>query len=603
MNFFENQAYARRKSRQLLTLFAVSVVAFIALLNFVFLVGLKGLQIRWTPDLIPACAGISLAALLLILGASLWKWRELHSKGGRLIAESLGAKKLSSQTTDFHEKRLQNIVEEMSIAAGIPVPDIYLLEEQGINAFAAGYSSHDMVIGVTRASLQQLSRDELQGVIAHEFSHIFHGDMKLNMNLMGVLHGIFVFFVLGRQLIFSRSRSSRNRKSGGIAVIGLGLMLAGGAGLLMGRLIQAAVSRQREFLADASAVQYTRNPEGILGALKKLFSSSARGEIKSPKVTEMSHFLFCSPKLKQSFVSFFSTHPPLEDRIRAIDPASANRMLRQTEGRSRPPELSTSFPSPTGLSSFSQATLASVGGLHFEELDQSARLLDRLSDKFKEACRDPARAKLILLYLFEKRPPESELSRQIPFQELLSLGDDIKLPVFDLCIPALRELPPAQREELMAQVRKIILQDQKIELSEFALFKTLVECLQFSRRKKKIVGSEQDLVSSLLSAMAHCSQESDSETSAVFQKAWNHYFGTKKGPGLQELDLKKLNEALDFAKQLEGRKKQKLFEALFLCASANGRLNLKERELLRAVSESIDIPLSILRKEQNASTS
>ena len=247
------------------------------------------------------------------------RWAAL-SRGGEVVARTLDGRPINSNTQDLNERRLLNVVEEMAIASGVPVPTVYLLEnDKSINAFAAGFTPADAVIGVTRGTMELLNRDELQGVIAHEFSHVFNGDMRLNIRLMGVLHGITVIAMIGYVILRGTSGS---RKGGGLAILLLGgsLVVIGFVGVFFAKLIKSAVSRQREFLADASAVRYTRNPDGIAGALKKIGGLVYGAKIKSPRAEEASHFLFADGlRAKISSFQALATHPPLTERIRRID--------------------------------------------------------------------------------------------------------------------------------------------------------------------------------------------------------------------------------------------------------------------------------------------
>ena len=256
----------------------------------------------------------------LITVGSLYKMAQLAG-GGTVVAERLGGRRVYPNTTDPVERRLLNVVEEMALASGVPVPPVFLLsEEQGINAFAAGYSPSDAVVGVTRGCAQQLTRDQLQGVVAHEFSHILNGDMRLNMRLIGVLHGILLMGLVGRELLrlVGHSGGGRSRRNDGAApllLIGLAFMVIGFLGLFIGNLIKAAASRQREFLADASAVQFTRNPEGIAGALKRIGAAVFGSKLASPRAAEASHMYFA-----EGISTLFASHPPLHERISRIDP-------------------------------------------------------------------------------------------------------------------------------------------------------------------------------------------------------------------------------------------------------------------------------------------
>src|SRR5204863_3999046 len=256
---------------------------------------------------------VTIGTLAVILIGSVFKTLQL-ARGGSAVAELLDGRLINSNTSDADERKLLNVVEEMSIASGIPVPQIYVMEgEPGINAFAAGHSASDAAISVTRGCMTMLTRDELQGVVAHEFSHLLNGDMKLNLRLMGLIFGILCLTVIGRVLI--RTRGKKNP----LPLLGLALIIIGWVGVLFGRLIQAAVSRQREFLADASAVQFTRNPSGLANALKKIGGIAEGSELQSHRAEEASHFFFANG-LKSGFFGF-ATHPPLIERIRALDPS------------------------------------------------------------------------------------------------------------------------------------------------------------------------------------------------------------------------------------------------------------------------------------------
>src|SRR3954466_11848908 len=330
-DFFQRQSDARRNTKWLVVMFTLAVIGIVGTTMFATALATGAMQERqsyrggrygrrsfpWESTIM---SGV--AALGLIAGGSLFKIAQL-SGGGTVVAERLGGRRVYPNTTDPTERRLLNVVEEMALASGVPVPAVFLLsEEMGINAFAAGHTPSDCVIGVTRGTAQQLTRDQLQGVVAHDFSHILNGDMRLDLRLMGVLYGILLMGLTGRELLrwgaFSGGRSSNSRRDNSglyLLAIGLTFMVVGFLGMLFGNLIKAAVSRQREFLADASAVQFTRNPEGIAGALKRIGAAVFGSKLISPRVAEASHMFFA-----EGFASLFATHPPLETRIRAIDP-------------------------------------------------------------------------------------------------------------------------------------------------------------------------------------------------------------------------------------------------------------------------------------------
>lgn len=322
MDFFAHQEQARKHTKLLVIYFVIAVLCIIGSVYIASLLIFFGAQTNQAP-------GVPLAELVLwdprlflyvVLGTlgvvsigSLYKTAAL-AKGGSAVAESLGGRLVDSDTSDPDERKLRNVVEEMAIAAGVPVPKIYVLDdEKKINAFAAGHTPDDAAIGVTRGCMTLLSREELQGVLGHEFSHILNGDMRLNLRVMGVIFGILCLAVIGRVLIYSRGGRGRNP----MMFLGLALIVIGAIGMFFGRLIQAALSRQREFLADASSVQFTRNPAGLSRALQKI--GGVGSQVESAHAGEASHMFF-ENGMGKAFLGALATHPPLEERIRAIDP-------------------------------------------------------------------------------------------------------------------------------------------------------------------------------------------------------------------------------------------------------------------------------------------
>jgi Zn-dependent protease with chaperone function len=348
VDFFEHQEIARRKSAWLILLFVLAVagICISVYLATALLLGAQRLQhgenplsVAWQPELLVL---VIPATLILIFGGSLYKSLELGGSGDK-VAASLGGRLVQPNTRDVAERRLLNVVEEMALACGTAVPPVYLMDdEEGINAFAAGTTPQNAVVGVTRGALSTLSRDELQGVIAHEFSHILHGDMRINIRLIGWLHGILILAVIGRVLMYAasgprhRSRNSKNDGGAALVILGIALLAIGYIGMFFAQWIKAALSRQREFLADASAVQYTRNPDGISGVLKKIGGWPRKAVLQSPHAEESSHMFFGNALA----ASMFATHPPLVDRIRRIEPNfngqfESTRVLAETSTTGR----------------------------------------------------------------------------------------------------------------------------------------------------------------------------------------------------------------------------------------------------------------------------
>jgi Zn-dependent protease with chaperone function len=438
MDFFEHQDKARKNTKVLVVYFVIAVVCIIASVYLACLLIFFGTQsqqhpgapipefVLWDPQLFLT---VVIGTLVIVIFGSLYKTAAL-AKGGSAVAEALGGRLLSPNTTHPDERKLCNVVEEMAIASGVPVPKIYVLDnEKGINAFAAGHALGDAAIGVTLGCMTLLSRDELQGVIAHEFSHILNGDMRLNLRLMGVIFGILCLTVIGRVLIYSRGGRDRNP----LMLVGLALIVIGAIGVFFGRLIQAALSRQREFLADASAVQFTRNPEGLSGALQKI--GSAGSKVESAHAGEVSHMFFGNG-LGKSFLGSLATHPPLEERIRIIDPSWGGKFKKISTKRksSRKPAKPTSSRSPfptipgipgasNGDSGFATnavlmgAVLPNLGNPTPLHLRYAQELRSSFSEKVQSAAHEPLDA-TALVYAMLCAPNNSQNLTREPCRRL-----------------------------------------------------------------------------------------------------------------------------------------------------------------------------------------
>src|SRR4249920_1373393 len=317
MDFFARQEAARRTTRWLLVAFLISVVLVVLAIDAVVVVLFGAAE----PDASPAAAvlGTTIVVLAIICGASLFKTLSLRS-GGSVVARSLGGARVDRSTRDPALRRVYNVVEEMAIASGVTMPEVYVLEnEDGINAFAAGNSPADAAIAVTRGAATRLKREELQGVVAHEFSHVLNGDMRLNLRLLGWTFGLLAVAIVARTVLNNSptvSRGSRKDGAGGLMLAALAVMMLGYIGVFFGRLLQAAVSRNRERLADASSVQFTRNPTGLSGALLKIAGTNAGSRLVTPEAEEVAHMLFAA-----GLPRMFATHPPIEERLKALDPA------------------------------------------------------------------------------------------------------------------------------------------------------------------------------------------------------------------------------------------------------------------------------------------
>jgi Zn-dependent protease with chaperone function len=638
MNFFEAQDSARARSRTLVLLFGAAVTAIIIAVYAVVHVLLgPGVGSPFSPGLF---LGVAVGITALVLAGSGVRTAQLR-QGGARVAELLGGRRVKPNTTDPAERRLVNVVEEMAIASGTPVPAIFVLDhETGINAFAAGYTVDDAAVAVTRGTLDTLTRDELQGVIAHEFSHILNGDMRLNIRLMGTLFGILLLAIVGRGLLRSGglgARRGRGRDGGGqIALIGLALIAIGYIGVFFGRMIQAAVSRQREYLADSSAVQFTRDPQGIAGALKKIGGQGSR--IEDHHAQEAGHLFFANG-LGAPFTALLATHPPLTDRIRRLDPQFAGeypQLVTAAPGTAQPPHAArerahaaaatSAFGATSPASSapvaqdYTGATLlASIGAPQPEHVAYAGRLMASLPEEVREAAHDPDRAPALLFALLLH--DDSEIMQQqhaiiADFGEpalfdhaarlrgaLQPLGIAVRLPVLDLLLPALRELSPVQRTGLREAAARLTAADERLDMFEFALLHVLNRQLADPDPRPKRA-PEPDPIRSLdslradieiiLSAAAW-SGTSDLARARTAFTAGAASLHRQTGPmdlrRRSAIDLVVADAALARARAALPALRRRILEACSLVAAHDGRIHPEEAEMLRAVAEAIDLPM------------
>ncbi|MDP1834824.1 MAG: M48 family metallopeptidase [Chlamydiales bacterium] len=311
MNFWEAQRRAKSWTK-------VYLVAFIVM-TFVVAVGAEILVRQWAgPDYQESFPIVASVFLVVTFGTALYQWSCYSAFGGSYVAESLGGRLALPESPDMKERQLLNIVEEVAVASALPVPPVYIIDAQQINAFAAGLTQDKAAIAVTRGALELLNRDELQGVIAHEFGHVANGDMRMSMHLSAMLMGFFIILYLAfRMMSMTSMRRDSNEKGGNpIMVAALVLMIAGAVTWLFGSILRAMVSREREYLADATSVQFTRNPAGLANALRKIEAEHGKVSDMPKEGMAFSHMYFDHP----SFLGgIFATHPPVEKRIAAIE--------------------------------------------------------------------------------------------------------------------------------------------------------------------------------------------------------------------------------------------------------------------------------------------
>jgi Zn-dependent protease with chaperone function len=631
MDFFERQDKARRNTKALVVYFALAVIALVLAVYSVFaLVFARG--DFWQPQLF---LWVALGTVGVILVGSVSKVSELSS-GGSSVASMLGGQPVNPNTSDPDERKLLNVVEEMAIASGVPVPQVYVMNrEEGINALAAGYSPSDAVVSVTRGCIRQLNRDELQGVIAHEFSHILNGDMRLNIRLIGLIFGIMCLAVVGR-ILFHMRGSSRDRNP--LPLVGLALLAIGGVGVFFGRLMQSAVSRQREFLADASAVQFTRNPEGLAGALKKIGALTHGSELESAHALEANHLFFGNGT--RSFDGLFASHPPLVDRIRRLDPSfngDFSQVKLEPEGQvvepgaktrgTRPPVL---FPLPqragaaSGLAGLTETVVMPAAVLPHSEMPSpehlryATDLRNAIPLALQEAARDSLSAQAMMFGLVlsgdermrreqikiigdrDSTAAAEETGKLWP--EVSAVAAHTRLPLADLSLPALRLMAPAQFSKFRDALQAVIEHDQKVDLFEYVLQKIVLRHLEphFTVVRKPVVQfySAKALVPDamvLLSALAYVGAADAAASAAAFTRGAQAFANIANQPLAllpnAQCGLAQVDAALGRFAQSVPQIKKNLLNACAQTVAADGVIQEREAELLRAMADALDCPL------------
>ncbi|MGZ8161046.1 MAG: M48 family metallopeptidase, partial [Methylobacter sp.] len=639
MNFFQSQDDARRKTRSLILMFILAVSAIVAAVNLVItglIINLGGEaggstipDLNWIINNLSLVAGISLATIGFISLSSLYKIASLSSGGGN-VARSLGGTLITAESKDPLRRRLYNVVEEMAIASGIPMPEVYVLEQEpAINAFAAGFTASDAAVTVTRGALETLSRDELQGVIGHEFSHILNGDMRLNTRLMGFLFGILVIGLIGRAVLNSarygtiRSDNSRRDNAGAVYMAGLGLFLIGYIGVFFGQLIKAAVSRQREFLADASAVQFTRQTLGIAGALKKIAAVQQGSELQAVDSEEVSHMLFASGA---SFSSLIATHPPLIQRIKALEPdfdeseidRLAELLPRQIQSGLEAADegsAATGF-APQHFAVTPDAVTGTVGMPDEGHVQLASTLRQSIPENLYHAAHSSTDAlPLVLALLLDANEAVRRTQLELIAQQLggttvmaaetlqlevQKLGVAFRLPLLQIAFPLIKNRPLEQLERIAELVQRLIEVDGVVDTFEFALSRVLKSHLNDAAHPQHRHGNRRltqlpEAVGTLFSVAAKQGHAENSSAGAAYQQGMESLgrheprikmlIDTKQWPDYAPPQhwMAPTDTALNELDGLRMADKQALVSALVLTISHDGKVTAQEAELLRAI--------------------
>jgi len=649
MDFFARQEQARRNTKWLVLYFIVAVVLLIVAIYFVSLVVFAGVQAKqhhyndapvqfalWNPTIF---LGATFGVLAVIFIGSAYKTNELAA-GGSAVATLMGGRLVSQTTTDLNERKLLNVVEEMSIAAGVPMPQVYVLHnEPGINAFAAGHTTGDAAIGVTRGCIEMLSRDELQGVIGHEFSHILNGDMKLNLRLIGIIFGLLCIATIGRILLYARSSNSRDKNP--LPLLGIALIALGAIGVFFGRLIQAAVSRQREFLADASSVQFTRNPGGLSGALQKIGRYGFGSKLESEHAPDLCHMFFGNG-LGDALFGAMATHPPIPDRIHAIDPAwdgtfpPLKEEQIETVKRAAISDLKhTHPPMPEILGGIMGGTviagstdtppvirtnsvLPNLGNPTPLHLKYAEQLRAALPENLKAAARQPLDATALIYALLLaadetlRAQQLAEIARRVSnsisektaalFPDVVATAQRARLPLVNLALGALRNLTPAEFNQFSDTLQWLVGSDGKVELFEFVLQKivlrhlaskfggTSAAAVQFYTLKPLVPDC-----AVILSALANVGSDNVDEIQKAFA-AGTPYLRAPANVPLELLSrencgVEPLDTALNRLALAVPIIKKNLLESAVQVVGADGVIVEAEAELLRAIADTLDCPM------------
>jgi Zn-dependent protease with chaperone function len=638
VNFFEYQDQARRQSRWLIFLFILAVIIIIVVIDIVILVafGVRDAeqnQVLFSTQTLkanlPTLVWGALVTASVIAIASLFKTAMLRSGGGK-VARDLGGVLVEADARDPLRRRLYNVVEEIALASGIAVPEIYVLEqESGINAFAAGFTTADAAVAVTRGALEKLSRSELQGVIAHEFSHIFNGDMRLNIRLMGALFGILMLSLIGRRVLHGSyfMGRSKNNNGGAIMMVAIAVMLVGYIGLFFGRWIKSAVSRQREYLADASAVQFTRDPDGIAGALKKIavYSEASYLNVESE---EISHMLFGNGEK----TSMFSTHPPMNERIRRIDksfkPEDLEQLAKniQRKARSEAEQAAReqaakdqrSRKASSGGMFDANTLVDQIGHPDFSRILMAATLAAAIPEKISVAAHSSQWATEVLFYCLidtdseirelqllavaQNMGGDSETRVRGLLNAAPELASEQRLPLLEITIPELKRRPPDYVNKVLATVNALNDADGQIDVFEYLMAKIIAQHLweSLNPQRVRLAGKKAlkqviDRALDVIAVLAHHGHESSTGIDTAY-RAGSTLLGADAKASMPVVEdwRETLDNALPALDQLKPADKEKLVKAMIATVMADNKIAVSEMELLRVVCLVIHVPLPMI---------
>jgi Zn-dependent protease with chaperone function len=634
VNFFERQRQVRRMSTRLVILFAVAVIGIIAAVNLAAALAFSR-SVRTPGQLAGILIVTTLVTLVAIVLAAGFRMIGLRGGGG-VVARELGGVLVPQDTADPALRRLRNVVEEIAIASGTPVPEVYLLpNENGINAFAAGWSTSDAAVAVTQGALERLNRAELQGVIAHEFSHVVNGDMRLNIRLMGLLFGILFLSIIGRTLTQTGIIAGGNRRGGDrnqgnpLAILGIALLVAGFIGVLVGRLIKAAVSRQREYLADASAVQFTRQTSGIVGALAKIAGLESGSKLRNPKSEEVGHMLFGAGRTSE----LFATHPPLLERIKVLDPTFDTGKLDQLsrEWAAHPPQglaedmamglapgAAPALPAHDATVPVTESdVVGGIGAAASSSFERAEQLIAQIPPQFLDRARGADTVVPLVLGLLlsdnqEARTVQHSLiagqygrpladAAWAEANELSGLHPLLRLPLAELAFPALRQRSAAQRSTVVSQVMSLIQADGRITPYEYCLSRLIIGELNEAtqpqsgwRDGRRRLSQAPAAVAILLAVLAQAGSEDPAAAERAFKTGLQRVLPGATYPYAPPAQgVLALENAWPSLMGLPPEDQQTLVGGVVATIADDGKTTLTEMELLRTMCAILHCPLPL----------
>jgi len=637
-DFFTRQEQAKRNTTLLVLMFVCAVILIVLSVYLAVTAGLfvtqmfmaqqTGWFVRdfWEIDRFLWITGIT---IIVVASGSFYRTHQLKQGGGAAVAQMLAAKPVPSSSNDPLLSRLLNIVEEMAIASGLPVPPVYLLSQPGINAFAAGFGPRDAVIAVSQGAVDLLSRDQLQGVIAHEFSHILNGDISLKMRLMGLLYGITLISDVGIVMMTARGSSHHHSRERGthpaMLVIGFMIFMVGTIGSVFADMIKRAVSRQREFLADAAAVQFTRNPEGIAGALKVIGGYKPGSRIQHAATQQTSHFFFSNAVKSWENRDWWATHPPLIERIKRLQPGF-NGHMKSVDAAKRSDDVMRGAVHAfevgqgisTGLVANAETVMASIGRPDGDALQHARNILTRMPKRLSDFAHDSFTARAVMYALLldsassirslqlnqlEKQADANVFRELLDIQPLVArLDTELRLPLLEMLMPALKALSKHQFETFRRCVTSLIRADKKRGMFEYMMQRMLLRHLypQFLKVKalkvsfnapEQIIDNVAEIIVMLIDRGRH---ENPASTFKVAMFAFNERH-VPDMPVITEGDIHKLDEALIKLERASSELKRKLLKSCVVTVLADGETAVAEIELVRAIADALDVPMPQFR--------